>query len=146
MSTRKTQPEIKGFFEKIRATIEQFWGGTKKNAEGLKEKAGDNIEDIKESVTAKKAATTKKAVAAKTAVTKNVADNTNKARKETANLNAKDTTVTTKKTANAIKAKAATKANPVTGEAKKEIDAVKKTAAPKIAKAKTYTAKAVKSK
>jgi DNA replication initiation complex subunit (GINS family) len=48
MSTKKTQPEEKGFFEKIKETIEEFWEGTKETAEDLKEKAEDKIDDLKE--------------------------------------------------------------------------------------------------
>ena len=39
MSTKSTKPEEKGFFEKVKETIEDFWDGTKDKAEDLKETA-----------------------------------------------------------------------------------------------------------
>ena len=39
MSTNSTQPEEKGFFEKVKETIESLWEGTKDTAEDVKEAA-----------------------------------------------------------------------------------------------------------
>jgi uncharacterized protein YjbJ (UPF0337 family) len=48
MSTSKKQPKEKGFFEKIKESIEDLWDGTKDTAEDLKDKAEDKFDDLKE--------------------------------------------------------------------------------------------------
>ena len=54
MSTNSTGPEEKGFFEKVKETIEHLWDGTKDTAEGIKDKTADTIEHIKDKVTTEK--------------------------------------------------------------------------------------------
>jgi len=39
MSNNTTRPEEKGFFEKVKETIENLWDGTKDTAEEVKDKA-----------------------------------------------------------------------------------------------------------
>ena len=36
MSNKSTKPEEKGFFEKVKETIEELWDGTKDKAEDIK--------------------------------------------------------------------------------------------------------------
>jgi hypothetical protein len=52
MSNKSTQPNEKGFFEKVKETIEEFWDGTKDTTE-------DIIQDIKEVASVKKATASK---------------------------------------------------------------------------------------
>jgi hypothetical protein len=43
MSDKATKPEEKGFFEKVKETIEELWDGTKDKAEDIKDAAEDKI-------------------------------------------------------------------------------------------------------
>jgi hypothetical protein len=60
MSDKATKPEEKGFFEKVKETIEELWDGTKDKAEDIKDAAEDKINDLtKKAVPAKKVAVKK---------------------------------------------------------------------------------------
>ena len=46
MSANTTKPDEKGFFEKVKETIEELWDGTKDKAEDIKAAAEDKINDL----------------------------------------------------------------------------------------------------
>ncbi len=50
MNTNPTGPEEKGFFEKVKENIEQLWEGTKEETVELKDKAADEIDDLKSKI------------------------------------------------------------------------------------------------
>ena len=115
MSTNSTGPEEKGFFEKVKETIEELWEGTKDKAEEIKDAAEDKFEDLKDKVTAKKTTAKKKPAQRKKAVSTKV----------------KSVASDAKAAATGIKAKAETKAKEITTKAKKEVADVKARAATK---------------
>ncbi len=52
MSTKTTKPEEKGFFEKVKETIEELWDETKDKAEDLKGcRPGHTYDNLKNKVT-----------------------------------------------------------------------------------------------
>jgi hypothetical protein len=54
VSSNSTGPEEKGFFEKVKETIEHLWDGTKETAEDIKDKTADTIDHLKDKTTAEK--------------------------------------------------------------------------------------------
>ena len=66
MATKSTQPDEKGFFEKVKETIEEFWDGTKDNKDDIKNVVEEKIKVLKKSIPDKKSTPVKtKATTAK---------------------------------------------------------------------------------
>ncbi|AMR33261.1 hypothetical protein A0256_18465 [Mucilaginibacter sp. PAMC 26640] len=132
MSTDKTQPEHKGFFEKIKETIGEFWDGTKDTAEDVKDISEEKIADTNEKAGVKKTIANKNANAALPSVSKKISSATVKTKKGVAKNKAttadktKEVNVNATNNAITVESKKDSKLEAIEANSKAAPDVVKK--------------------